>query len=142
MTERINPVKETYSPMSKAMYEFEKARNDLNNDLPGVVEVIDKHETLVRLQFALMEQQFQQHQNERQKIVKTGIGAFALALLFPPYSFRGIGYGHHFILTPPKLNPQNQNDSSYAPMDTIGLLAILIGIAVLTWAATQVKWGR
>lgn len=42
--------------LQRAWAEFEKARADLQGDLPGFVDVIDKHEALVRLRLDQMEQ--------------------------------------------------------------------------------------
>lgn len=42
--------------LQKAWSEFEKSRADLQRDIPGFVDVIDKHEALVRLRMDQMEQ--------------------------------------------------------------------------------------
>lgn len=143
MADRINPVRETFSPMSKAMYEFEKARNDLNADLPGFVDVIDKHEALVSLRLSLLEQRLKQQSDERQKIIKAGVIAGGVAVLFPPFHWgaRGssFGLGHSFILSPPKIRDAS---SEYGAIDGLSLLAILAGIALVTWGATLVKWRK
>ena len=143
MADRINPVRETFSPMSKAMYEFEKARNDLNADLPGIVDVIDKHEALVRLRLAMIEQQLQQRQGEREMIIKWGVAAAGVAVLFPPFHWgaRGssFGLGHSLIVAPPTIG---KGSSEHGAIDGIGLLAILAGIALVTWGATLVKWRK
>lgn len=129
--------------MSRAMYEFEKARNDLARDLPGCVDVIDKHEALVRLRMSLMEQHLMQQSGERQKIVKAGVIVGGVAILFPPFHWgaRGssFGLGHSFILSPPKIR---ETSSEYGAIDALSLLAILVGITLVTWGATLVKWRK
>jgi hypothetical protein len=42
--------------LQRAWADFEKSRSDLQRDIPGFVDVIDKHEALVRLRLDQMEQ--------------------------------------------------------------------------------------
>lgn len=42
--------------LQKAWAEFEKVRADLQRDIPGFVDIVDKHEALVRLRFSILEQ--------------------------------------------------------------------------------------
>ncbi len=42
--------------LQRAWADFEKSRADLQRDIPGFVDVIDKHEALVRLRLDQMEQ--------------------------------------------------------------------------------------
>lgn len=44
------------SELQRAWADFEKSRADLQRDIPGFVDVIDKHEALVRLRLDQMEQ--------------------------------------------------------------------------------------
>lgn len=80
---------------------------------------------------------------ERNSIIKAGVVAGIAALLFPPFYFQGasgarLGLGHAFLLRPPVIG----SGPSVGSIDGLGLLAILAGIALVTWGATLVKWRR
>ena len=80
---------------------------------------------------------------ERDSIIKAGVIAGLTALLFPPFYFHGasgarIGLGHAFLLLPPTIG----SGPSHGSIDGLGLLAILVGIALVTWGATLVRWRK
>lgn len=133
------------SELQRAWADFEKSRDDLRRDIPGFVNVIDKHEALVRLRLDVVERRIQLHQAERELVIKAGVMAAGIAVLFPPFHWgaRGssFGLGHSFILLPPKVSPVS-SDSSYGAIDAAGLIAILAGIALVTWGATLVQWKK
>lgn len=143
MADRINPVSETFSPISKAQWEYEQARNEISRDLPTVAAVTDKLDALFRLRMAMLESRLERETSERGIIIKVGVVVAAFAVLFPPFHWgaRGgtFGLGHSFILTPPLIG---KNASTYGAIDGVGLMAILAGITLFTWAATLVKWRK
>ncbi len=84
---------------------------------------------------------------DRSTAIKVGISAGAVALLFPPFHWGGyrggqdIGLGHSFILTPPLIEPSKPT-GPVGSIDSVALAVLLIGIALITWAATLVRWRR
>lgn len=120
----------------RAMAKFHKSNDTLRGDFPVVSQTFD----------ALLEV-FAAWQpipsaRERNRIIKVGMTAGVVALAFPPFYLQGatgarLGLGHSFILTPPKATTVGDYSGS---IDAFGLFAILIGIALITWAATLVRW--
>lgn len=119
-----------------ALAKFRKSNDAVRADLPGVAENFDN---LVELVAAW---QSMPQLADRERIIKVGVFAGGVALAFPPFYFQGangirLGLGHSFILSPPTIS---KGSASVGTVDGIGLLAILGGIALITWAATLVRW--
>lgn len=55
--------------LQKAWADFQKARADLQRDIPGFVEVIDKHEALVRLRLDQIEKRIAARNDLKEKLV-------------------------------------------------------------------------
>lgn len=55
--------------LQKAWADFQKARADLQRDIPGFVEVIDKHEALVRLRLDQIERRIAARYDLKEKLV-------------------------------------------------------------------------
>lgn len=124
-----------------AMAKFRRSNEALRADLPGIAKTFDD---LLEL---LAVTQPRLPDGERERVIKVGLAVGSIALAFPPFYFQGaggarLGLGHSFILSPPKISPDNPNSSTVGVIDGLGLIAILIGIALLTWAATTVRWSK
>lgn len=55
--------------LQKAWADFQKARADLQRDIPGFVDVIDKHEALVRLRLDQLERRIAARYDLKEKLV-------------------------------------------------------------------------
>lgn len=123
------------------MARFRKSNEALRQDLPLISETFD---SVIDLMVASGNVSASK---EREWIIKAGVVAGGIALIFPPFYFQGaggarLGLGHSLILSPPKISPDNPNSHAVGAIDGVGLIAILAGIALITWAATLVRWRR
>ena len=83
------------SELQRAWSDFEKARADLQRDIPGLVCAIDKHEELVRLRLDQMEQNLLRKNiwtdlasaipNRAKKVVRENYGWLLVALALSIY---------------------------------------------------------
>ena len=127
------------SDQQQAMSKFRKSNESLRQDLPVIAETFDSLLELLAVTRPTLPNP------EREWIIKSGVIAGSVVLLFPPFQWgaRGstFGLGHSFVLLPPKVDPTSLH-SQYGAIDGVGLIAILVGIALITWAATLVRWRR
>ena len=123
-----------------ATAKFHNSNEALRQDLPGVAETFDN---LFALTASL---QRRQSDTERDRIIKTGVFAGGTAVLFPPFhrgeysGGQATGLGHSFILSPPPID--SSSTTKRRSIDGIGLISILVGIALVSWAASSVRWSN
>jgi hypothetical protein len=123
--------------------QYRRSVEDLRRDLPLIAEAFDRQLDLIDYRLRALETTPAGSGGERNWIIRIGVILGAIAVLFPPFYYQfgasRFGLGHEFILSPPHIGATSNQLGS---IDGLGLLAILAGIALVTWGASLVRWKR